>query len=125
MALNFDSAGTGRRVAFGSSSELDDLPNSGMTVWAWVYRTSDGGNQFVISKGATYSTGWQFQVDNSNIEGGLAMVAGLSGGASYTTGNTAAAPLNTWAFLAATIDPATNPDGHLYYGSLTALEITN
>jgi len=123
MALDFNSAGSGRRVTFGSSAELDSLPDTGMTVWAWVYRTSDGGNQFVISKGATYATGWQFQVDNTNVEGGLAMVAGFSGAASYTTGNTNATPLNTWAFIAATVDATANPDGHLYFGSLTSLVI--
>jgi len=74
MALDFDSAGSGRRVDHGSGTNLDNLPASNFTVWAWIYQTTDAANSFIYTKDNSFPSGWVFLTDNGSGNGELRMI---------------------------------------------------
>lgn len=123
MALDFSASG--RFVSHGSAASLDDIPFGGaMTVWAWVYRASNGGNQTILSKFSTYPAGWTFTGDNATVEGEMRFVLfGNDVGATDWTdviSGTGVIALNAWTFVAGTFDDATSPEAKLFAGSLTS-----
>ena len=122
-ALDFDSAGSDRKVVHGSDAELDDLPATGMTVWAWVYRTSDGANQEIVTKDNSFPSGWDFVVDNESAEGGIRLVAFRTNNTNTNWADASSAAnettLNTWRFVAGTVDiDGSSPLVKLYSGGL-------
>lgn len=119
MALNFDSAGSARRVDHGSGATLDNIPTGGvMTVWLWVYRTSDGNNQHLVTKDATSPRGWLWAVTNGGAEGNQTfLIVRPTPTLFVCTGGQIA--LNTWHFVAVTYDDAASPEAHMYVGSLS------
>lgn len=113
---------TPKYVNHGSNTSLDDLPTSGnMTAWAWIFRTANGVNQYLYSKVASSTAGWEFIVSNNGgaSEGSLAFIVRRA--TTYTRFESigAVVPLNTWTFVAATFDNSASPKVHLYVGGLT------
>jgi hypothetical protein len=122
MALNFAS---GQYVNAGSATSLDELAtiNTAFTVWAWVYRTSNGGNQHIMTKDGSFPSGWAFICDNSPGEGTLRFVVfKTSTGSNWADYVSVAGqiPLNTWTFVAAyhSSDVAGASTMKLYVGGL-------
>jgi hypothetical protein len=60
-ALNFNASG--RYVDFGSASALDELANGKFTMWAWVWRLANGGNQNILAKDNAFPDGPLMLVD--------------------------------------------------------------
>lgn len=120
MALTF-SAGT-HRVDHGSGSSLDDL--GAMTICAWVYRTGNGGNQFVAQKGWTpTSAGVLFMVDNGSGEGEIAFARGGTS-FEYALSSPGRVVQNGWTFMAAAASAFATAGGiDLFYGSLSAAAV--
>lgn len=127
MALVFGA--TGDRVDHGSGAGLDDLGAGAFTVWAWVYRTADGGNQHIVAKDGAFPSGWGFIADEyttgnpGQIRFVVFRVDGT--GTNWTdfasgTGATDKIALNEWTFVAATYDTAAATRASLYRGTLTA-----
>lgn len=113
-SLNFAGALT-YNVNHGSGVTLDDLPGAGtMTAWAWVYRTSNGANQVICRKGS----GWLFQIDNGPGEGAIRLIVFRTVATDFIS-TSAAVPLNTWTFVAATYEDAASPKVKLYSGTQT------
>lgn len=112
MALIFAS---GEFVNHGSNSALDNMP--AFTLWAWVYRTANGGNQHIFTKDNSYPSGWSFVVDNVPGEGALRFVLFRTGAATDVVSGALFVPLNTWTFVCVTYDNAANPQAKLYTSS--------
>jgi hypothetical protein len=123
MALDFDSAASNRKVNHGSGATTDNIAGAaaGITVWAWIYRTSDGGNQFIITKDNSTTTGWNFMVDNASAtEGRLRFIVWRTTRTDfYSVGGIV--PPNTWTFVAATYDTALGTPMDLYSGALATV----
>jgi hypothetical protein len=104
MALNFAS---GQYVNAGSATSLDELGtiNTAFTVWAWVYRTSNGANQHIVTKDGSFPSGWVLLCDNAGGEGGARFVIfKTTTGSNWAEAHSAVGmiPLNTWTFVAGT-----------------------
>lgn len=104
MALTFAS---GQYVNAGSAASLDNLATIGQafTVWAWVYRTSNGGNQHIVTKDGSFPSGWAFVCDNGTAEGETRLVifrGTLDTDWTDAISTSGQIPLNTWAFVAGT-----------------------
>jgi hypothetical protein len=123
MALDFDSAGSTRRVDHGSGASIDDLAPAGLTACGWVYRTSDGDNQHIFTKDGPISpSGWAvINVLVGGSQGGLRFHALRATTNNVTISAAGVIPLNAWTFVAATYDDTLTPECDLYTGSLTAL----
>jgi hypothetical protein len=119
VALTFAS---GQFVNCGSAAALDDLALGSFTLWAWVYRTSNGGNQHIITKDGSHPSGWVLAADNGAGEGEVRFIVfRTTTGSNWTDAISATGqiPLNTWTFVAAT---ASNASGtitpRIYIGNL-------
>jgi hypothetical protein len=109
-SLNFDSAGSGRRVDFGSAASLDDM-TAGGKFWAafWLTRTSAASNQYMASKvSAVANSGWDI-LASSSIEGDIRVIvrrgAGSPAWTDYTSTGSALA-LNTKTFVCVVFNDA-------------------
>lgn len=123
MSLDFN--GAGRYVQYGSAASLDDIPANPCTFWAWIYRTSNGANQHLITKDQTFPEGFVFMVENGAGEGALRLFVVRNGDFDDKADYVSAAGLvvlNTWTFVAATwdINGGAGQLIQLYLGSLTA-----
>lgn len=119
MSLVFG-ANTTDRVDCGSASTLDNLAAGAFSVWAWVYRTSDGANQHVITKDPVGFAGWNLAITNNEAEGQVNFyVARSTTNTSYRSNTSNVLALNTWYFVAATYDDTLTPECRLYIGTLT------
>lgn len=117
MALNFDSAGTGRRVDHGSGATLDDLHAGAFTGWMWVHRTSDGNNQFLMSKDGTGTVGWLAAVVNGGGEGQVSVGINRATTDSSATTSSGMVPLNTDVFVAWVYDSGASQHVKVYIGT--------
>lgn len=122
MALNFDSAGSARRVDFGSAANLDNLARgaSGMSIWMWVKRTTNGGNQHLVTKDGAGTTGFNFVCDNAPVEGSVRFIVFRASPTDFVTSGTILA-LNTWTYIALTFDDALATEADMYSGSLSVI----
>lgn len=125
MSLNFNSAGSGRRVNHGSAAGLDDLAVDGtMTVWAWVYREADGSNQMVMGKDGAYPSGWIFLCDNPSAEGNIRLIvfrgATFGNATDFVSNASNVVALNTPTFIAATLDTGAGTYVKLYKGTVAS-----
>jgi hypothetical protein len=121
-SLNF-AADSSARVDHGTDTSLDDLfiANTQITMWLWVYRTVNGGNQSMMTKDGAFPSGWEFVVDNGAAEGQLRFIVFRGSGSGNWTdiqsNSTTAVPLNTWTFVAFTFDTSLATYGRLYKGN--------
>jgi hypothetical protein len=117
VALDFDSAGSSRRVNFGQAASIDDLHHggSGFTAWAWCYFTTPTNNSHIITKDGAGPVGWAlFAQANGAIDvrvwrptpTAFTSSAGVLGAA--------------WTFVAFTFDDAASPKVKIYAGSRSA-----
>jgi hypothetical protein len=97
---------------------MDALPATGMTVWAWIYRTADTANSTIMSK--RNSNGWHFLADNiSSVPGRLRFLhirATTNTDFIGSTGATDVVASNIWTFVAATMNDAATPKVKMYRG---------
>lgn len=115
MALDFNAAS--RFVDHGSAASLDNLPSaSGITGIAWVYRTTNGANQGIISKTSGTTVGFEFIVNNSPADGVLRLLARFGTTNLNYISSAASVPLNTWTMVAFTFSGTT---AKLYAGDLS------
>ena len=117
MSLLFG-ANTTDKVNHGSAAAMDNLTT--LTIWAWVYRTTNGGAQIIASK-SNVSTGWVFLAEVQSGEGCIRFLIRRATTDSDFISNTLQIPLNTWTFVAATWDDAATPKVKLYKGSLSSV----
>lgn len=120
MALLFSTSGS--RVEHGSAAALDDLHVAAFSGWAWVYRTADGGNQYILSKTVAYPSGWAFLVDNYTAEGQIRFLifrsSTISEWTDFVSSTANVVALDTWTFIGFTFDPGASPRVKFYRGTL-------
>lgn len=119
-ALTFGGA-TSDRDDRGSGASIDNLASGDLTLWAWLYRTANGDNQYIMAKHQNFPEGFIFTLTNSFAEGGLQMFMGnATTRASYVSDTSNVVALNTWTFVAGTYN-ATAKTCKLYRGTMAAI----
>jgi len=120
-SLDFDSAGSTRRVDHGSDSTLDDLHASSFSAYAKIKRTSNGNNQHVISKDGTAPRGWEFLVDTSSGEGTLRVIIWFATTRLDVTTDASEVALDTWYDVYFDYDPgrSAGDETKIYVGTET------
>lgn len=126
MALTF-AAGSGDRVDHGSAASLDNLTQTALTVWAWVYRTGEGADQSVLSKMGAGAVGWLWRLHGGSPSGSMSLLVDRATTDTIYTTSVAVVAANTWTFVAVTYDPAAAPAVRMYSGTLAGAvsEITS
>lgn len=110
---------SGGYVDHGSGADLDDLGAGSFSVWAWVYRTANGGNQHIITKDGSFPSGWALVADNGVGEGEARFIVWRSTATDFISAS-GEIPLNTWTFVCAayTKDPASGNEVAIYIGGI-------
>ncbi len=102
---------------------LDDLPLGVFSGWAWIYRTADGDNQYIMAKDNAHPMGWGFLLDQVVIgtQGQIRFLVFRATATDFVSVLTDVVPLDTWVFVAFTYDDAATPRVKLYKGTLSTV----